>query len=126
MPVSADNDPYYRLRHSAAHVMAEAVLQEFPDGKLAIGPPIADGFYYDFELPRPLTPEDLAAIEARMRRIITGDFAFVYREVSAEAARARFADQPYKLELIDGLASGLDEYGETSHGDTVISTFTHD
>jgi threonyl-tRNA synthetase len=126
MPVSPDKDPYYRLRHSAAHVMAEAVLQEFPDGKLAIGPPIEDGFYYDFELPRPLTPEDLAAIEDRMRRIIKGDYPFEYREVSAKAARALFADQPYKVELIDGLAHGLDEYGETSHGDTVISTFKHD
>jgi len=125
MPASP-KDPYYRLRHSAAHVMAEAVLQEFPDGKVAIGPPIEDGFYYDFELPRPLTPEDLAAVEARMRRIITGNYPFVYREVSADAARALFADQPYKLELIDGLARGLDEYGETSHGDTVISTFKHD
>src|SRR3954468_7066915 len=126
MPVSADKDSYYRLRHSAAHVMAEAVLQEFPDGKLAIGPPIEDGFYYDFELPRPLTPEDLTVIEDRMRKIIKGDFPFMYREVSADAARALFADQPYKLELIDGLARGLDEYGETSHGDTVISTFRHD
>src|SRR5215210_3311252 len=125
MPVSP-KDPYYRLRHSAAHVMAEAVLQEFPDGKIAIGPPIEDGFYYDFELPRPLTPEDLAAIEARMRRIIASNYPFEYREVSIDAARALFADQPYKLELIDGLAQGLDEYGETSHGDTVISTFTHD
>src|SRR6266540_1906985 len=126
MPVSPEKDPYYRLRHSAAHVMAEAVLQEFPDGKIAIGPPIEDGFYYDFELPRPLTPEDLTAIEARMREIIKGDYPFVYREVSAEAARALFADQPYKVELIDGLARGLDEYGETSHGDMVISTFKHD
>jgi threonyl-tRNA synthetase len=126
MPVSPQNDPYYRLRHSAAHVMAEAVLQEFPDGKIAIGPPIEDGFYYDFDLPRPLTPDDLAAIEQSMRAIIAGDFPFVYREVDAAAARALFADQPYKLELIDGLAKGLDEYGETSHGDTVISTYRHD
>ena len=69
MPSSPENDPYYRLRHSAAHVMAEAVLQEFPEGKIAIGPPIEDGFYYDFDLPRPLTPDDLAAIEERMRAI---------------------------------------------------------
>ena len=88
MPVTPEKDPYYRLRHSAAHVMAEAVLQEFPDGKVAIGPPIEDGFYYDFELPRPLTPEDLAAIEDRMRTIIKGKFPFVYREVSANDARA--------------------------------------
>jgi threonyl-tRNA synthetase len=126
MPVSPDNDPYYRLRHSAAHVMAEAVLGLFPDGKIAIGPPIEDGFYYDFDLPRPLTPDDLAEIEARMRAIITGDFPFAYREISPADARALFGDQPYKLELIDGLARGLDEYGETSHGDTVISTYKHD
>src|SRR5215208_1828280 len=100
MPVSP-KDPYYRLRHSAAHVMAEAVLQEFPAGKVAIGPPIEDGFYYDFELPRSLTPEDLAAVEAHMRRIIAGNYPFEYREVSADAARALFADQPYKVELID-------------------------
>ncbi len=126
MPVSPDKDPYYRLRHSAAHVMAEAVLEEFPEGKIAIGPPIEDGFYYDFDLPRTLTPEDLTAIEERMRRIIKGNYPFEYREVGADAARTLFADQPYKLELIDGLAHGLDEYGETHHGDTVISTYKHD
>jgi threonyl-tRNA synthetase len=126
MPVSPENDPYYRLRHSAAHVMAEAVLELFPDGKIAIGPPIEDGFYYDFDLPRPLTPDDLQAIEERMRRIVKGDYPFAYREVSADAARALFSDQPYKIELIDGLSKGLDEYGETSHGDTVISTYKHD
>jgi threonyl-tRNA synthetase len=127
MPVSPDKDPYYRLRHSAAHVMAEAVLELFPDAKLAIGPPIEDGFYYDFDLPRPLTPDDLAAIEAGMRKIIAGNFPFAYREVSAEQARALFAEQPYKLELIDGLAKGQDEYGEQAEGGAqVISTYTHD
>jgi threonyl-tRNA synthetase len=126
MPVSAEKDPYYRLRHSAAHVMAEAVLEEFPEGKLAIGPPIEDGFYYDFDLPRSLTPEDLAAIEERMRRIIKGNYPFTYREVSAEGARELFAEQPYKLELIEGLAQGLDEYGETTQGDRVISTYKQD
>lgn len=126
MPVSPDKDPYYRLRHSAAHIMAEAVLEGFPAGKIAIGPPIEDGFYYDFDLPRALTPDDLAAIEERMRRIIQENHPFEYREVSAASARALFAGQPYKLELIDGLAHGLDEYGETHHGDTVISTYKHD
>ena len=58
MPVSPDKDPYYRLRHSAAHVMAQAVLELFPEGKIAIGPPVEDGFYYDFDLPRPLTPDE--------------------------------------------------------------------
>jgi threonyl-tRNA synthetase len=106
--------------------MAEAVLEEFPEGKLAIGPPIEDGFYYDFDLPRPLTPDDLTAIEARMRRIIKGDYPFVYRQVSADEARKLFADQPYKLELIEGLAQGLDEYGQTSQGERVISTYKQD
>jgi threonyl-tRNA synthetase len=127
MPVSPDKDPYYRLRHSAAHVMAEAVLELFPDGKLAIGPPIEDGFYYDFDLPRPLTPDDLQEVEAHMRRIIKSDYPFVYRVVSAGEARALFKDQPYKLELIEGLAKGQDEYGEVSAGGgSVISTYKHD
>ena len=93
----------YRLRHSAAHVMAQAVLEKFPEGKVAIGPPVEDGFYYDFDLPRPLTPEDLDEIEARMREIIKADSPFTRKEVSAEEARDIFNDQPYKLELIDGL-----------------------
>ncbi|HUX77302.1 MAG TPA: threonine--tRNA ligase [Anaerolineae bacterium] len=108
-----EEDHVHRLRHSASHVMAQAVLEEFPDGKVAIGPPIENGFYYDFELPRPLTPEDLEEIEARMREIITEGHDFVYQEVSEEEARRIFADQPYKLELIDGiLSAGTDEYGE--------------
>jgi threonyl-tRNA synthetase len=126
MPVTPNDDPYYRLRHSLAHIMAQAVLEEFPAGKVAIGPPVENGFYYDFDLPRALSPDDLGAIEERMRRIIAEDHAFVYREVSPAEARDLFADQPYKLELIDGLASGLDEYGETHHGDTVISTYKQD
>src|SRR3712207_4608397 len=126
MPVSPDNDPYYRLRHSAAHVMAEAVLQLFPEGKIVIGPPVENGFYHDFDLPRSLTPDDLAEIEGRMRKIIGGNHPFVYREVSADEARALFKEQPYKLELIEGLAEGLDEYGEEKSGSTVISTYKHD
>ena len=127
MPVSPDKDPYYRLRHSAAHVMAQAVLELFPEGKIAIGPPIEDGFYYDFDLPRSLTPDDLGEIESRMRRIIKGDYPFEYRAVSPGEARALFKDQPYKLELIEGLAHGQDEYGEAAgpagDGRTVISTY---
>lgn len=142
MPATPENDPYYRLRHSLAHVMAQAVLQEFPDGKIAIGPPIENGFYYDLDLPRPLTPEDLTAIEGRMRKIIKGNFPFIRRVVSADEARSLFADQPYKLELIDGLAKGADEYGEASDkadpseeavdeqpgqpGGVVISTYRQD
>ena len=111
--VKYEESHLYRLRHSAAHVMAQAVLEKFPDGKAAIGPPIEKGFYYDFDLPRPLTPEDLAEIEARMREIIAEGHDFVYQEVDEEKARRIFADQPYKLELIDGiLSAGTDEYGE--------------
>jgi threonyl-tRNA synthetase len=116
----------YKLRHSAAHVMAQAVLEMFPDGKIAIGPPIEDGFYYDFDLPRPLTPDDLAKIEARMREIIREDQPFERRELSSDEARDLFKDQPYKLELIAGLEQGgLDEYGQRSDAPPVISTYRH-
>ena len=117
----------YRVRHSAAHVMAQAVLEMFPDGKVAIGPPVDDGFYYDFDLPRPLTTDDLEVIERRMHEIIREGHPFIRREVSAEEARAIFADQPYKLELIDALASGgVDEHGEPTDEPSVISTYRHD
>ena len=117
----------FRIRHSAAHVMAQAVLEKFPGAKIAIGPAIDDGFYYDFDLPRPLTPEDLEEIENRMRQIIRGKFPFVRKELSAEEARKLFRDQPYKLELISGLeAGGFDEHGEPLHEKPVLSTFSHD
>ncbi len=89
------------MRHSAAHVMAEAVLSIFPDAKFAIGPAIENGFYYDFELPRALTPDDLPPIETRMTEIIASNVSFVGEEVDKEKARRLFADQSYKLELID-------------------------
>jgi threonyl-tRNA synthetase len=109
----------YKLRHSTAHVMAEAVLELFPEAKLGIGPPIENGFYYDFDLgtdengrPRTFTPEDLERIEARMREIVKGRWPYEREEVTAEQARQIFADQPYKLELIDELERGnVDEYG---------------
>ncbi|HDQ74239.1 MAG TPA: threonine--tRNA ligase [Chloroflexi bacterium] len=108
-----EEDYLHRLRHSASHVMAHAVLEKFPEAKFAIGPPIENGFYYDFELPRPLTPEDLEAIESRMQEIIAEGYDFVYEEIDEAEARALFRDQPYKLELIeDILATGTDEYGE--------------
>ncbi len=120
------NSFLYRLRHSASHVMAQAVLEMFPDGKLAIGPAIDDGFYYDFDLPRTLTPEDLEKIEARMREIIKEDHPFVYREVSADEARAFFQDQPYKIELINDLEKGgVDEDGEPIKGAVKMSFYTH-
>jgi len=89
------------MRHSAAHVMAEAVQSIFPEAKFAIGPAIENGFYYDFDLPRPLTPDDLAIIEAKMREIIALDTPFVKEEVTKEEARQLFTTQPYKLELLD-------------------------
>lgn len=99
------------LRHSTAHVMAQAVQEIFPDAKLGIGPPITDGFYYDFDVEVPFTPDDLAAIETRMRRIIKEGQRFDRREVSDDAARAELADEPYKLELI-GLKSNAADAAE--------------
>ncbi|MBE6349816.1 MAG: threonine--tRNA ligase [Spirochaetaceae bacterium] len=91
------------IRHSAAHVMAEAVLKLFPGSKIAIGPAIDTGFYYDFDLSRPITNEDLPEIEKEMRRIISGNHEFVKKVVTKEEAVKLFADQPYKLELIQDL-----------------------
>ncbi|TET35947.1 MAG: threonine--tRNA ligase [Anaerolineales bacterium] len=118
----------YRIRHSTAHIMAQAVMEMFPgEAKIAIGPPIEDGFYYDFDLPRPLTPEDLESVEARMLEIIAGDFEFQREVLSAEEAQERFTDQPYKIELIEGLdAGGMDEYGEPIEEKPEISIYTHD
>jgi len=89
-----------RIRHSAAHIMAEAVQYLFPGAKFGIGPTIENGFYYDFELPRPLTPEDLPSIEGKMREIISQDVPFIAEEMGKDEARKLFAAQPYKLELI--------------------------
>lgn len=94
------------IRHSAAHVLAEAVLKRIPDAKLTIGPPIRDGFYYDFDVPQPFTPDDLAEIEDEMRASIRANTAFVEREVERDAARALVADNPYKLEILDGIPDG--------------------
>ncbi|MBC7597221.1 MAG: threonine--tRNA ligase [Kineosporiaceae bacterium] len=92
------------LRHSAAHVMAQAVQEIFPAAKLGIGPPISDGFYYDFDVEEPFVPEDLEKIESRMRKIIKEGQKFDRRDISDDAAREELADEPYKLELI-GLKS---------------------
>ena len=91
----------YKMRHSAAHVMAEAVLTVFPEAKLAIGPPIENGFYYDFDLPRALTPEDLARFEELMSQRIAANDPFVGEVITYEQARELFSDQPYKLELVE-------------------------
>src|SRR5690606_2609611 len=101
----------YTIRHSTTHVMAQAVLELFPGATFAIGPPVEDGFYYDFELPpaadgKPATfvPEDLERIEARMREILAEAQPFVRDELDDETARKGFAGHRFKLEIIDGEA----------------------
>jgi threonyl-tRNA synthetase len=107
--------------------MAQAVLEMFPDGKITIGPPIKDGFYYDFDLPRNLAPEDLEAIEKRMRQIIQSKYEFKKTVISADEAKKIFVDQPYKLELIEGLEKGkLDEYGNPLNEKPEISIYQQD
>ena len=96
-------DKLLRLRHSTAHVMAEAVLEMFPNAHIAIGPPIDNGFYYDFDLPRNLVPEDLGEIETRMKEIIRGNHDFTRKVISRQEAWKLFSDQPYKQELIEDL-----------------------
>jgi threonyl-tRNA synthetase len=110
-------DKLEKMRHSAAHVMAEAVLSIFPDAKFGIGPAIEDGFYYDFDLPRSLTPDDLPIIEKKMSEIIEADLPFTHKELTKEEARKLFASQPYKLELIDEIAD--DKVGIYEQGDFV-------
>ena len=111
-----ENSHLYKIRHSLAHVMAQAVLEKYPDAKIAIGPPIEDGFYYDFELPSEFSEDDLKDIEKRMRKIVSQNHEFRMREVSPDEAREMFDDQPYKLALIDELVAA----GET------LSTYRQD
>lgn len=124
-----EDSKLYKIRHSFAHVMAQAVLERFPEAKIAIGPPIEDGFYYDFDLPRPINEQDLNAITKSMKKIIKGEHAFVRKVVSADDALELFKGQDYKIELIEGLAKGnLDEYGNKNKDaeDVVITTYTQD
>ncbi len=95
-----------RMRHSAAHVLAEAVVSVFPGAKLTIGPPTDDGFYYDFEVARPFTPEDLTQVAALMRKSVAANHPFIEREVSRDEARGLVVGNRYKLEIIDGIAEG--------------------
>jgi threonyl-tRNA synthetase len=92
-----------RIRHSAAHIMADAVMQLFPDAKIGIGPPTEDGFYYDFEVSRPFTPDDLQSIEKIMADTIANNYVFQREELELKEATEAFSDQPYKLEIIDNL-----------------------
>lgn len=112
MPERYEDSQLFRIRHSTAHILAEAMLERFPDAQIAIGPPIEDGFYYDFGLSHPPTEDDLAWVENRMREIIKGNHPFQYREVTPDEARAQFPNQPFKLELIDDLVKGrVDDNG---------------
>jgi threonyl-tRNA synthetase len=111
----------YVLRHSAAHVMAQAVLDLFPGARFAIGPPITDGFYYDFEVEEPFTPDDLERIEARMAEIIGEDQPFEREVLTVDEALEVFADQPFKTEIIEGVdeaegAGGSDVSVYRNHG----------
>ena len=104
----------HRMRHSAAHVMADAVIRLFPEAKIGIGPPTEEGFYYDFEVSRPFTPEDLERIEGIMRETITADLPFERDVITRHGARDFFSHQHYKMELIDEIPP-----------DEPISTYTH-
>jgi threonyl-tRNA synthetase len=112
------------MRHSAAHVMAEAVMDLFPGAKLGIGPAIENGFYYDFDLPRPLTTDDLAVIESRMAASISADHAFVRKVLSPDEGRAFFDQhgQPYKVEILDDLRAGAAAEGKP---EPEVSTYEH-
>ena len=105
------------IRHSCAHVMAEAILKLYPGTKIAIGPAIDNGFYYDFDFPKDtkFTETDFPAVEKEMRRIIAGNFDFCRKEVSKEEALKLFADQDYKIELINDLPA-----------DATITTYQQD
>ena len=119
-PILADSDAGRQiLRHSVAHVMAQAVTDLFPGAKFAIGPPIADGFYYDFDVAEPFTPDDLQRIEARMREIIAADQAFERHALSRDEALELFADQPYKREII----ASVDP--QEGAGDTAVTIYVN-
>ena len=127
--VSPEVSLRHRLRHSAAHVMADAVLGLFPEAKMAIGPPTQDGFYYDFDVSRPFTPEDLEQIEAIMVERIAVGHVFRREEMEREDAKSLFSDQPYKLEIIEGLDESEtitvyrhDEFVDLCQGPHVDST----
>jgi threonyl-tRNA synthetase len=121
------DEKLHAMRHSAAHVMAQAVMELFPGTKLGFGPAIEDGFYYDFELPRAITPDDLPAIEARMKEIGKGKHAFKHAELTIDAARQQFAAQPFKLDQAAALARGeMGEHGEAAAKPAEsVSTYTH-
>ncbi len=114
----------YRIRHSTAHIMAEAMLERFPEAQIAIGPPIEDGFYYDFGLPQAPSEEDLKWVENRMKEIIRGGYDFNVKEVSPDEALKFFKNQKYKVELINDLVNGrVDENGNEIASPAEVMTF---
>ncbi|MGH3518804.1 MAG: aminoacyl--tRNA ligase-related protein, partial [Haloechinothrix sp.] len=126
-PVAANTDDGRSvIRHSCAHVLAQAVQQQFPEAKLGIGPPVKDGFYYDFALDHHFTPDDLKALEKRMKQIIKGSQRFSRRVLeSVEAAKVELAAEPFKLELVDikkkdDTAVDLSEVMEVGGGELTI------
>jgi threonyl-tRNA synthetase len=123
-PVAMDSDDGRAiLRHSTAHVMAQAVQELYPQAKLGIGPPIRDGFYYDFDVPEPFTPDDLQRIEKRMQQIVKEAQTFSRRPVADADARAELADEPYKLELI-GLKGGAADAAEGAEAEVGAGELT--
>jgi threonyl-tRNA synthetase len=127
IPVGYDPQ-LYKIRHSCAHVMAQAVMERFPGTHIANGPPIESGFYYDFELPSAVSEKDLEWIEQRMRAILRGNFDFSVRECLVSEAENLFAEQPYKLETLHKLAEGqFDEYGNriTARSHPAITIYQH-
>lgn len=126
--IPKDYDPaLYKLRHSLAHVLAQAVVEKFPQAKPTIGPPNEYGFYYDFELDVNPSDGELEWISNRMKQIIKGKHAFKVREITADEGRELFKDNPYKLELINGLAKGgVDEYGNPSSDAPVLTVYQQD
>src|SRR5882724_8523049 len=115
---AATEDGRSVIRHSAAHVLAQAVQQLYPEAKLGIGPPITDGFYYDFDVPNPFTPDDLTKLESAMRKIIKSGQRFARRKFdSLDEARKELADEPYKLELIELKGAGTEADSEVMEVD---------
>ncbi|MEO6349365.1 MAG: threonine--tRNA ligase, partial [Candidatus Limnocylindrales bacterium] len=121
---AGSGNPLDPMRHSAAHLMAEAVMDLFPGTKLGIGPAIADGFYYDFDLPRPLTTDDLGAIEKRMAASVAADHAFVRKVLPPDEGKGFFEQhgQPYKVEILNDLEAAAREKGEAA---PEVSTYEH-
>src|SRR5437773_8009892 len=121
------DEKLYALRHSTAHVMAGAVLELFPGAKFGFGPPVQDGFYYDFELPRPLTPDDLAKIETKMRDVVKQDAPFEHREMSIPEAVKFFGErnQSYKVEQIQKLGGADTEDDATAAPAASVSVYQH-